>query len=347
MPAQNIIPHWDVAQVFRMIFHNDTPDVFADHFHLVSREQQQCYKTMHDGMKQDFLGHAVSLGKKRWVQWFLDNDWPVSGRDFSLIKALLCQQTIGKINDTQYIKEPLHLGDLMRMMTVVQWNFFCTTLKLENAGNLALAFKNWNVAPSTTAQMSYFSTALLQDVKKHESLKTHPQVIARLCRHHIYLLEDFDKLGWNIATITGYWGDPAAACVDRMLSDATTRKMVDKILSSSWFEKFMSQPSSITALSQKLDTSPGNENVWAQLVNCDEHPIDARKIVQRLLDLVSLENEQTLQLQANLTVHEQKYGLPPAGETLKAFLSKQIITASLKNSVKSEVLSEKKSFKKM
>lgn len=347
MSPQNITPYWDVAQVFRIIFHNDTPDVFANHFSVVSHEQQQYYKTMCDGMKQDCLGQAVSLGKRQWVQWFLDNEWPVSGRGFSLIKALLCQEKIGKFNNNQNPKQPLHLGDLMHMMTTSQWKDFCNTLGDESRVDLASAFKNGSSIDESNTQMSYFATALKKDSIKHDILKTHIQPISLLCRHHIYLLKEFDELGWDLSTMTGFWNAPVVACVDRMLSDTTTREVVDVILSSPWFEKFLSLPTSKTALSQQLDTNAYNENVWAYLLTCDEQPTTANKIMQRLLNSVSLEHDQMLQLQTNIAANEKKYGPTPAGDTLKAFLSKQIITASLQNSVKSEFLPEKKSFKKM
>lgn len=336
MSTQNITPIWDVAHVFRMIFHNQTPDVFANHFQSVSSEQQQMYKTLQDGMRQDFLGQAVSLGKKQWVQWFLDNEWPVARRDFSLINSLLLQEKIEKFNN-QKANHPLYLGDLMQMMTASQWKDFCEILWDEKQVNLAAAFKNGGS----------FSTALKKDQVKHDIFKTHIEQIALLCRHHIYLLGEFDQLGWGVSSLTGYWDNPVTYCVDRMLTHQSTQEVVDDILSSRWFEQLISLPSSTAELSQYLGTNSYNKNVWAHLLNCEEHPVTANKIMQRILNTVVLEHDHMLQLQTNLSVSEHKYGLTPAGDTLKAFLSKQIITASLSNSVKGELLGEKKSFKKM
>lgn len=347
MSTKNITPIWDVAHVFRIIFHNQTPEVFANHFQSIPYEQQQMYKTMRDGMKQDFLGQAVSLGKRQWVQWFLDNEWPVTHRDFSLIKSLLHQEKIEKFNENPKVNQPLHLGDLMHMMTPSQWKDFCHTLWNEKRGDLVAAFKNGNKSGGTHKPMSHFSNALKKDEIKQDIFKTHIEDIALLCRHHIYLLGEFDNLNWDISTLTGYWNNPISVCVDKMLTHPPTREVVDDILSSSWFEQILALPSSTAYLSQYLDTNSYNENVWSNLLSCEEHPITAHKIMQRILDTVSLECDHMLQLQTNLTASEKKYGLTPAGDTLKAFLSKQIITASLSNSVKGELLTEKKSFKKM
>lgn len=349
MHTQNL-KRWDVSDVFRMIFNSDTPTIFADHFNKASANEKHDWRMMRDGMHQDFLGQSIALGKHQWVQWFLQNDWPVSSRKVSLLRSLVYQdKTFGDKNLGE-TKNYVHLSDVMRMMSNTQWKRFCSSLFYEETADLIYAIKNSEAQDnSTPLKMSVFVEALKNSPEKHEIFKRCGEPVGRICHQHIYWLDDFERLGWSVESLTSMWQNPLIDCVRKMVSgEEKTTSSAPNIVASVWFNTMLNFPSSQTALANTHTSDPDNrESVWPQLLCCQNVPNVALLITQQLLENVQWTTQRMEDLQHTICVCEDSVGATPSSEAVRAFLSKQIITASLKNSVKSVISSEKKSFKKM
>lgn len=350
MFSENVTLRWNVSDVFRIIFNNDAPTIFANHFDAATAEEKECWRKLCDGMHQDFLGQALSLGKRQWVEWFLHNDWPVFGRKSSLITALVRQEKT--IHDKRFvdIEDPVHLVDVMDMMSNTQWDRFCSSWRQEDTEDLVCAVKDWKIqTDGTPLEMSRFLNALHNNREKHDILKDNIWDVARMCKQHIYWLDGFERLGWDIQRLTQVWENPLIDCVGRMLlGDAKTVASAHAVVSSQWFKKVLGFPSSHAALSTTNTHDPDcQDSVWPQLLQQQTAPEVALLITQRLLTEVDWTAKQMEDLQTTVEYCERTAGTTLCGETVRSFLSKQIITDSLKNSVKSENSSEKKPFKKM
>lgn len=344
MRTQNV-NRWSVSEVFRMIFSSDTPTIFANHFDKASANEKNDWRMMRDGMHQDFLGHAVALGKQQWVQWFLQNDWPVSSRKVSLIQSLVYQD-----KNKGVIKNPMHISDLICMMSNTQWKRLCSSLFYETTADLIYCIKNVEEQDSSTPlQMSVFLQALKNSPEKHEIFKRCGEAVGRICHQHIYWLDGFERLGWSVERLTAIWQKPLIDCVRKMVSgeEKTTSSAAD-IVASGWFNAMLDFPSSKTAIANTHISDPDNrESVWPQLLYCQNVPHVALLITQRILENIQWTPQQMEDLQHTICACEDSVGATPSSEAVRALISKQIITASLENSVKSEISSEKKSFKKM
>jgi hypothetical protein len=347
MHTQNVTPRWSVSDVFSMIYGNDTPYVFASNFSAASFEEQNYWRNVRDGMGQDLLGHALALGRRQWVQWFLNNGWPVDNQQFSLIQALN-RADIGFRKTGLFpveMKDFVGLSDLMEMMSLEQWKCFCGTLDREDATSLTQAFKNPD--PSRHAppyKVNHFLERLNKLPQKLEVLqqKSH-HAISRICQQNMLWFDTFDTFGWDVERLTRIWENPLVDCVNMLLSgNSALLQSAPEILSASWFEKMLCSPRSQKALVDHTHSS-----VWANILYCTSYPDVAEKIANRLLQGICINDQQVTDLQTSVQYIEQQAGTTPASDVLKSFLSKQIITASLNNSVKSDRLTEKKPFKKM
>lgn len=346
MSTKNVTFRWNVSDVFAMIYHCDTHYVFSKNFESASREEQTYWRTARDGMGQDFLGHAVVLGRRQWVQWFLNNDWPVDNQKFSLVQSLnradIAFRNAGLCLIA--IKEFVGLSDLMEMMSIEQWKRFCCTWDEEDTTSLTHVFKNPDVhRHAPPYKVDHFLDKLKKSPEKFEVLQqNNHRVISRICQQNIMWLGTFDTFGWDVEQLTYVWENPLVDCVNILLSgnDAVLQSF-SKIISAPWFDKMLCSPQSQNAL---LTASYGG--VWASLLHSSYTDV-AVKLTHRLLENLYIPAKNLTDLQTMVQNIENQSCSTPSSEVLKSFLSKQIISASLNNSVKSDYFSEKRSCKKM
>lgn len=346
MHTQNVNPRWSVSEVFAIIYANDTHDVFSAHFHVASLEEQNYWRSARDGMGQDFLGHALALGRRQWVRWFLNNNWSVDNQQFSLIQALN-RADIGFHKTGLFpiqMKDFVGLSDLMQMMSVQQWKDFCCSLDREDTTSLTQAFKNQSDRRFPPYKVDHFLDKLKQEPQKYQIFQqTNHATVSRMCKQNMNWFDTFDAFGWDSELLTYVWENPLVDCVNMLLSGTSALlQSVPEILSASWFEKMLRSPQS-----QKALVNHTHSSVWANILYCTSYPDVAEKIANRLLQDICINDQQVTDLQTSVQYIEQQAGTTPASDVLKSFLSKQIITASLNNSVKSDRLTGKNPFKKM
>lgn len=346
MHTQNVTPRWSVSDVFSMIYGNDTPYVFASNFSAASFEEQNYWRNVRDGMGQDLLGHALALGRRQWVQWFLRNNWSVQNQQFSLIQALN-RADIGFHKTGLFpleMKDFVGLSDIMQMMSLHQWKDFCCVLDREDTNSLTQAFKNQSDRRFPPYKVDHFLDKLKQEPQKYQIFQqTNHATVSRMCQQNMNWFDTFDAFGWDSELLTHVWENPLVDCVNMLLSgNSALLQSAPEILSASWFEKMLCSPRS-----QKALVNHTHSSVWANILYCTSYPDVAEKIASRLLQDICISDQQVIDLQTSVQYIEQQAGVTPASDVLKSFLSKQIITASLNNSVKIDRLTEKKSFKKM
>lgn len=347
MHTQNVKLRWSVSDVFSMIYSIDTHYVFSGNFQVASREEQTYWRTACDGMGQDLLGHALALGRRQWVQWFLNNGWPVDNQKFSLVQSLNREDIAFRKTGLFPVemKDFVGLSDLMEMMSIEQWKCFCGTLDREDTTSLTQAFKN----PDATVhappyKVNHFLEKLNKLPQKLEVLqqKSH-HAISRMCQQNMLWFDTFDTFGWDAERLTHVWENPLVDCVSMLLSgNSALRQSASEILWAPWFEQMLCSPQS-----QKGLVDYTSNSVWANILYCTYCPDVAEKITHRLLKDICINDQQVTGLKNCVQYIEQQTGATPASDVLKSFLSKQVITASLNHSVKSDHLLEKKSFKKM
>lgn len=328
MPTQNVM------QWFENIFCSEAPTHFIEAFENASVENKTQLKHMVDGQGKGLFEQAIISGRPQWVKWFLTNDWPMG--QMSVAHALVLGQ---KLHSSGIFRHPpLHLSDLMDMMSTAQWSHTCQQLSSESASNLIAVLENQS-APLFHSQCTRMLQSLSDAPQKHEIFKHHClSATVKALHNNMYYhwFDDFHNIGWDVKEFVKPWNGSLNNAIEALLNVPSSACMhLDKNLNSEWFKHLL------------IFSPDTNEpQMWHTLI-CAEGT-NGRSVVERVLqEGVDLSCEQVSALNSKVAAQEHTHGASPALEVLGAFLNKQIITASLKNSVNSEISSSKKPFKKM